>query len=63
MTTSDHTIFVGEVVVAHVNEAAYDEVRQCLDLDKVFAIITHSDEYRIAGEVRAYKLNGDVKVL
>lgn len=63
LTTGDHTIFVGEVVVAHVDEAAYDEVRRCLDLDKVSAIVTHSDEYRVAGKVRAYKLNGDIKVL
>ena len=41
----------------------YDEVRRCLDLDKVTAIITHNDEYRVTGKVRAYKLNGDTKVL
>jgi flavin reductase (DIM6/NTAB) family NADH-FMN oxidoreductase RutF len=63
LTTGDHTIFVGEVVAAHVDEAAYDEARHCLDLDKVSAIVTHSDEYRATGEVRAYKLNGDAKVL
>lgn len=63
MTTGDHTIFVGEVVAAHVNEDAFDEERKCLDLDKAIAIITHSNEYRAAGSVRAYKLNGDIKVL
>jgi hypothetical protein len=51
------------VVAAHVDETAYDEARHCLDLDKVSAIITHSDEYRATREVKAFKLNGDIKVL
>jgi len=62
LTTGDHTIFVGEVVAAHVDEAAYDEERECLDLDKATAIVTHSDEYRAVGDVEAYKLNGDIKL-
>ena len=62
MTTGDHTIFVGEVVAAHVDEAVFDEGRKCLDLDKATAIFTHSDEYRAVGSVCAYKLNGDIKL-
>jgi flavin reductase (DIM6/NTAB) family NADH-FMN oxidoreductase RutF len=61
-TTGDHTVFVGEVVAAHVNEDAFDDRRECLDLDKVMAIVTHSDEYRATGSVKAYKLNGDIKM-
>ncbi|KON30968.1 hypothetical protein AC482_02350 [miscellaneous Crenarchaeota group-15 archaeon DG-45] len=61
LTTGDHTIFVGEVVVAHVDEAAYDEGRECLDLDRATAVVTHSDEYRAVGDVEAYKLNGEIK--
>ncbi|MFQ6095375.1 MAG: flavin reductase family protein [Candidatus Bathyarchaeia archaeon] len=63
MTTGDHTIFVGEVVAAHVNETVFDEERECLDLDKAKAIVTHSNEYRGVGSYAAYKLNGDIKVL
>ncbi len=60
LTTGDHTIYVGEVVVAHVNELFYDEIRRCLDLNKASVFITHSDEYRFAGKVGAYKLNGNI---
>lgn len=63
MTTGDHTIFVGEVLAAHINETAFDEERKCLDLDKAKVIVTHSNEYRTVGSVGAYKLNGDIKVL
>jgi flavin reductase (DIM6/NTAB) family NADH-FMN oxidoreductase RutF len=62
LTTGDHTIYVGEVVAAHVDEALYDGIRRCLDLDKASVIITHSDEYRVAGKVKAYKLNGNVMI-
>ena len=60
VTTGDHTLFIGEVVVAHVDEQYFDERRNCLDLDKAKVLITHSDEYRIVGPVVAYKLNGDI---
>lgn len=62
ITTGDHTVFIGEVVAAHVNEDVFDERRKCLDLDKVMAIVSHSDEYRATGSVKAYKLNGDIKM-
>jgi flavin reductase (DIM6/NTAB) family NADH-FMN oxidoreductase RutF len=62
LTTGDHTIYVGEVVAAHVDEAFYDEIRRCLDLNKASVIVTHSDEYRVAGKVKAYKLNGNVMI-
>lgn len=60
-TTGDHTIFVGEVVAAHVDEDLIDSERKCLDLDLASVIVTHSDEYRNVGEVAAYKLNGKIK--
>lgn len=63
LTTGDHTIFVGEVVAAHVDEAFFDEGRRCLDLDEATVIVTHSDEYRAVGGVEAYKLNGDIKLV
>jgi flavin reductase (DIM6/NTAB) family NADH-FMN oxidoreductase RutF len=61
--TGDHTIFVGEIVAAHVDEDAFNENKGCLDSDKAIAIVTKSDEYRVVGDVAAYKLNGGVKVL
>ncbi|MFP3951759.1 MAG: flavin reductase family protein [Candidatus Bathyarchaeia archaeon] len=60
LTTGDHTIFVGEVVAAHVDGELFDSEKSCLDLDLASAIVTHSDEYRTVGEVVAYKLNGDI---
>lgn len=60
LTTGDHTIIVGEVVAAHVDEAVFDQARRCLDLDKATAIITHGNEYRAVGALQAYKLNGEI---
>jgi len=61
MTTGDHTIFVGEVLAAHVNEQYYNAEKHCLDLDKAKVLITHGDEYREIGRVIAYKLNGEIR--
>lgn len=61
ITTGDHTIFVGEVLAAHVNDQYYEMERLCLNLDKAKVIVTHGDEYREIGRVIAYKLNGEVK--
>jgi flavin reductase (DIM6/NTAB) family NADH-FMN oxidoreductase RutF len=63
ITTGDHTIFVGVVVTAHVNEVVFCVERECLDLDKATTIVTHSNEYRVVGEIKAYKLNGESKVV
>ena len=61
-TTGDHTIFVGEVVVAHVDEKRFDRERRCLDLGQAKVLITLSDEYREAGKPVAKKLDGDVEL-
>lgn len=63
MKTGDHTLFIGEVVAAHVREEYFDTQRNCLDLDKARVIITHSDEYREAGNIIAYKLDGDIRLI
>ena len=63
LKTGDHTIFVGEVVEAHVNDEFYDEEHHCLDLNKAKTIISHGREYRIVGDVIAYKLNGDISLI
>ncbi len=63
ITTGDHTLFVGEVVAAHVNEDYFKENEKCLDLDKAKVLITHAKEYREVGKVVAYKLNGNIKLV
>jgi flavin reductase (DIM6/NTAB) family NADH-FMN oxidoreductase RutF len=62
LTTGDHTIVVGEVVAAHVDEEVFDQERRCLDLDKATTIVTHRNEYRAIGALKAYKLNGEIVV-
>ncbi len=63
LKTGDHTIFVGEIVEAHVNDEFYNEDEHCLDLNKAKIIISHGGEYREIGKVIAYKLNGDISLV
>lgn len=63
ITTGDHTLFVGEVVAAHVDERFFDQDRNCLDLDRAKVLVTHGSEYREVGGVVAYKLDGDVRLV
>jgi len=63
MTTGDHTLFIGEVLVTHVNEEYFDSERRCLNLDKAKTIVSHGNEYREVGRAIAYKLNGDIKIV
>lgn len=63
LPTGDHTLFVGEVVAAHVKEEMLDEERRCLNLDTATVLIDHANEYRAIGKVVGRQLTKEVEII